>query len=269
MTVENRVDRAAGASLGAEPILEIVGLRKAFGGVIAVDGCSFGIGTGITGIIGPNGAGKSTVANLIAGTFSPDAGSVRLLGEDITSLPAHRRAQLGLTRTFQVARQFGSLSVLDNLLVAAPGPDDGLLGALWRRREMRRRDVALAERAMSVLDEVGLADMADERAANLSGGQMRLLEFARVLVARPKVVLFDEPTAGVNPTLVDRLNGHLRSLSRSGVSALLIEHNLEVVDEVCERVIVLAAGRVLADASMAEHRENEVVVNAYLGIRGS
>jgi neutral amino acid transport system ATP-binding protein len=247
-------------------ILTVTGLRRTFGGLVAVADCTFDVGSGITGVIGPNGSGKSTLVNLVAGMLAPHRGSIQFDGKDITRQPAHRRAQAGLIRTFQLSRQFQSLTVLENVMVAAPGPDDTLRGALWRRRSMRARDRATLASAIDVLGDVGLAAKSDEYAGNLSGGQMRLLELARAFMAQPRLILLDEPTAGVDPTLITQVKAQLSRLAASGVAVLLVEHNLAIVEELCERVVVVANGRVLAVGSMTDHRANSEVVNAYLGV---
>jgi len=249
----------------APPILEVMGLSKAFGGVQAVHDCRFEITQRVTGIIGPNGAGKSTLIGLLSGTLLADAGRICFGGNEITRMAPHRRSQLGLTRTFQISRQFHTLSVLENLLVASPDADDRLIGAIVLRRQMKRRDRESVKRSLQVLEDVGLYAKRDDRAGELSGGQMRLLEIARAIIRQPKLVLFDEPTAGVNPVLIERVEEQLRNMAESGTTVLLVEHNLKVVERMCDSVIVVANGSVIAVGSMEEHRANDEVVKAYLG----
>jgi ABC-type branched-subunit amino acid transport system ATPase component len=247
------------------PLLVVERLRRTYGGVVAVDDCSFAVGAGITAMIGPNGAGKSTVVNLISGTVKPDSGRILFAGQDVTNQPPHCRSRAGLVRTFQLARTFDSLTVLENVMVFASQADDTFVGAIARRGRMRSRDRSVAEEARMILADFGLADKCDDYAGNLSGGQRRLLELARAFMAKPKVLLLDEPTAGVSPLLIDQIKEKLRQFADTGSSVLLIEHNLSVVDELCETAIVMADGRVLAEASMADHRDNREVVDAYLG----
>ncbi len=247
------------------PMLEVTGLTRSFGGLTAVNDCAFRVEDPITGIIGPNGAGKSTLIALLSGTLMADSGTILFGGCDITKLAAHERARAGLSRTFQISRQFHTLSVLENLMVAAPSADDRLVAALLERRTMRRRDRETTVRALEVLDDVGLYAKRNDYAGSLSGGQMRLLEIARAIVAAPKMVLLDEPTAGVNPVLIARVEEQLHRMADSGTRVLLVEHNLKVVERLCSHVIVVASGSVIASGTMADHRANDAVVRAYLG----
>jgi ABC-type branched-subunit amino acid transport system ATPase component len=247
------------------PILQVQGVRRSYGGLVAVSDCTFNVEGRVTGLIGPNGAGKSTLVNIVSGTIRADQGSVVFNGTDITRYPSHRRARLGLARTFQLARQFQTLTALENVMVAAPDADVTLTGALCRRGRMKASERAIVETAMTVLADVGLESKCDEYAGNLSGGQMRLLELARVFIARPKLILLDEPMAGVSPALIEDITEQLLRLARTGVSIILVEHNLNIVENVCDQVIVMANGGVLAVGTMEEHRENASVVEAYLG----
>jgi neutral amino acid transport system ATP-binding protein len=254
------------AAAGDAPIVEVRDLERRFGGVRAVSGATFAVARGtITGLIGPNGAGKSTVANVVSGFLAPSAGRVLFDGEDITGWPAHRVARRGLVRTFQLSSECPRLTVLENLLVAAPDvggttPLAGLLRQRWRPGERR----ALA-RARELLHRVGLADAEDAWAGELSGGQKRLLEIVRGLMARPSLLLLDEPFAGVNPTLSLDVQQLLSELRDSGLTIVLIEHELGAVERLCERILVMAAGGVLAEGTMAQLRANREVVDAYLG----
>jgi ABC-type branched-subunit amino acid transport system ATPase component len=247
-------------------VLEVSDLRVEFAGVHAVAGASFEIEPGtITGFIGPNGAGKSTTLKLIAGAEQPTGGRVRYLGRDITGQPAHEVARQGLIRTFQLSSEFGRLTVLENLLVAAPGQRGaGFWTALAGKRSWRSQQAALVEAGMELLTEFGLGHAADQYAGELSGGQKRLVEIARALMASPKMLLLDEPLAGVNPSLRETITEHLGRLRDQGLTMMMVEHELAAVERCCDSVIVMAAGRVLAEGSMQEVRANKEVVDAYL-----
>jgi branched-chain amino acid transport system permease protein len=246
--------------------LAVRDLRVGFGGVQAVDGLSFDLAPGkATGLIGPNGAGKSTALKLIAGAARPQSGQVLVDGTEVAGWPAHRVARLGVVRTFQHASEFGRLTVLENLLAAAPHqPGDTVTGALLGPRHARRRQRELLARAWALLVDFGLTSHADTYAGQLSGGQRRLVEIMRSLMAEPRILLLDEPMAGVNPTLRLTVEGHLRRLRDGGLTMLMIEHELGSVERVCDSVIVMAQGRLLASGTMAELRANQEVVSAYL-----
>ncbi|MHB8189855.1 MAG: ABC transporter ATP-binding protein [Ferrimicrobium sp.] len=254
------------ASVG-QPILRVQGLTKAFGGVHAVSGCSFEIGEGsVTGLIGPNGAGKTTMVSLIAGALRPDSGSAVFDAISITGWSPHKIAELGLIRTFQISREYPAMTVLENLMVSPRGQiGEGLITALLFPRRFRAEERAFVIKARDILDEFGLDKMRNEYARNLSGGQKRLLELARAVMAQPKLLILDEPMAGVNPALVDRISSHILRLRESaGITFVMVEHNLDVVERICDHVVVLAVGRTLATGTMAELRQNEAVVSAYL-----
>ena len=252
---------------GRPPVLEIRDVGREFGGVHAVESITFEVAPGqATGLIGPNGAGKSTALKLIAGAIPPSHGKIMLDGVDITGWSPQRVARTGLIRTFQHTSEFARLTVLENLLVAAPDqPGDSFLGALRGRRHSRGRQGELLDQAMSLLDDFGLRDHADSYAGELSGGQRRLVEIMRALMARPRILLLDEPMAGVNPTLRLTIEEHLRRLRDQGLTMLMVEHELGAVERVCDSVMVMAQGRLLATGSMGELRQNEEVVSAYLG----
>ncbi len=247
-------------------LLVVDDLCRDFGGVHAVSGVSFAVRAGgITGLIGPNGAGKSTVLTMIGGSLRPTAGSIRLGQQEIAGRPAHEVARLGIMRTFQIPSEFPRLTVLENLLVAVPHQRGESLGnAVFRRRAWRRQERASLERARSFLERFGIAEKEDEYAGNLSGGQKRLLELSRALMAEPTILLLDEPMAGVNPTLARRIEEHLLELRDQGLTMLMVEHELSVVERVCDPVVVMAQGRVIFEGSMAEVRSNEEVLDAYL-----
>jgi ABC-type branched-subunit amino acid transport system ATPase component len=246
--------------------VEVADLRCQFGGVLAVDGISFSIPSGkVTGLIGPNGAGKSTALKLIAGALPPTGGRIVYQGEDVAGLPVHSVARRGLLRTFQLSSEFARLTVMENLVVAAPNQrGTTFLGALLGRRYWGRQQTETVDRARGLLDRFGMAEKADEYAGRLSGGQKRLVEIMRALMAEPTVLLLDEPLAGVNPSLALKVEEHLMRLRDEGLTMLMVEHELGSVERVCDSVIVMAQGRLLASGSMEELRENERVVDAYL-----
>jgi len=247
-------------------ILEVNGLRVEFSGVHAVDGASFAVAPyTITGLIGPNGAGKSTTLGAVAGSLQPTGGRVRYDGQEVTGRPAHQLAREGLIRTFQLSSEFARLTVLENLLVAAPAQRGASFAeALLGRRWWRGQQEELVERARSILAQFELSVAADQYAGELSGGQKRLVEIMRALMAGPRVLLLDEPLAGVNPGLHATVEEHLVRLRDEGMTMLMVEHELGAVERCCDSVIVMAQGRVLAEGSMAAHRANAEVVDAYL-----
>ena len=249
-------------------LLEVQSLIKQFGGHRAVDGASFHVETGtVTGLIGPNGAGKTTCFNCIAGFLRCDGGRVRFDGHDITGAPPHRIFRRGLTRTFQIPQELASLSVLENLLLV-PGGQSGerLWGPLLRPGLVRRQEAANVARAREVLELVELAPLMRDPAGSLSGGQRKLLELARALMSRPRMILLDEPGAGVNPTLARRLTDHIaRVRDEMGVTFLLIEHDMDLVARICDPVIVMTNGEVLVEGPPSAVLANATVQEAYLG----
>jgi ABC-type branched-subunit amino acid transport system ATPase component len=252
--------------VGGKPLLEVVGIAKRFGGVKAVDDVSFAIEPGtITGLIGPNGAGKSTALGLIAGAIAADAGQVQFEGTEISKMPTFKRSRLGLVRTFQVSSEFSRLTLLENLVVASPQlRAESMRASLWGPRAWRKQEDEIIENALAVLSRFHMRDKANEYAGNLSGGQKRILEIMRGLMAQPKVLLLDEPMSGVNPSLIRQIEEHLLMLRDEGLAMILIEHELSVVGRLCARVIVMAMGRVLAQGTMEQVRGNDEVVDAYL-----
>jgi branched-chain amino acid transport system ATP-binding protein len=252
-------------------LLVVRDVVRSFGGVRAVDAASFEVEKGsITSLIGPNGAGKSTLFNVVSGFLRAEAGTVTFEGRRIDRLPPHRIAQAGLVRTFQTARALARMSVLDNLLLAAPRqPGERLLRNVVGPRVTRRREQEVLARAHELLALVRLDRHAGELAAALSGGQRKLLDFARVLMTEPRLVLLDEPMAGVNPVLRGELLEHVVSLrEQHGVTALLVEHDLEVVMGVSDRVVVMSNGTVIASGPPDGVRNDARVVDAYLGVEG-
>ena len=247
-------------------VLEARDVVKEFGGVRAVDGVSFSVRKGtLTGLIGPNGAGKSTLLAMLAGTLPVSSGHIIYEGGDITSVPAFKRARLGLVRTFQLASEFKRLTVLENLLSAVPANrGDSLRGALLGRRYWRADEDAAVRRAAALLDRFGLAELANAYAGDLSGGQRRLVEIMRALMAEPATLLLDEPMAGVHPNLARRIGAELVALCAEGMTILMVEHELAIMDEFCDPVVVMAEGRVLAEGTMQQLRGRTEVVEAYL-----
>lgn len=243
-------------------------LRKSFGGVHAVRGMDFTLREGsITGLIGPNGAGKSTLFHLLSGVIRPDSGRVQLFGEDVTTLPTHERTQRGMVRSFQLAREFGPLTVLENLLLA-PQKQCGerLLPLFFSPSKVRTEQKALYQRALDVLALSRLTALRNEYAVNLSGGQKKLLELGRALMTNCPVILLDEPGAGVNPTLMGLLTDMIRRLNTEyGKTFLIIEHDMDFVARLCHPVIVMTEGRHLTEASFEEIRKDPAVIEAYLG----
>jgi neutral amino acid transport system ATP-binding protein len=258
---------AEAAKSTAMPLLSASGLVKRFGGICAIDGAEIEVQQGsITGLIGPNGAGKTTLFNLLSNFLQPDQGRVIFDGEPIHQLPSYQIARRGMVRTFQVARTLSRLSVLDNLLLGAQQQTGEKFWNTWfRQRQIAREEAQLQERAMEVLHSVGLAHMAQAYAGALSGGQRKLLEMGRALMTQPKLILLDEPAAGVNPTLINQICDRIQTWNREGMTFLVIEHNMDVVMSLCDRVWVLAEGKNLAVGTPAEIQTNPLVLEAYLG----
>jgi ABC-type branched-subunit amino acid transport system ATPase component len=246
--------------------LAVQDLAKRYGGVHAVDGVSFQIPSGsLTGMIGPNGAGKSTVLGMIAGAIKPDHGTIRLDNHDIAGMRSHRTARRGVIRTFQAASVFPHMTVLENLLLGAP-PWSGerIHASLFLRARWRREERAQVAQAIALLDRLELPQHADTYAGELSGGQKRLVELGRAMMARPRLLLLDEPMAGVSRTLVPVIEELISELRHTGLTVVLVEHELAVVERLCSPVIVLAQGRVLVQGEMAEVRAHPEVRRAYL-----
>jgi branched-chain amino acid transport system ATP-binding protein len=231
-------------------VLEVSDLRRAFGGIQAVGGVTFAVQPQeIVGIIGPNGSGKSTLFNLVTGVYRSDGGAIRLLGQDITRMAPHRIARAGLGRTFQIPGLFVNMTVRQNLLTAAVHGD-------WK---------AAPSRADAVLEQLDITHVAGDLAGSLSGGQQRLLEFGRVLMQDPPLILLDEVTAGVHPRLREIILGAIRRLRDEGRTFVVIEHDMELVRTICERVIVMDAGQIVAQGPFEEVANDPHVVEAYLG----
>jgi branched-chain amino acid transport system ATP-binding protein len=248
-----------------DAVLEIEGLRRSFGGLQAVDVDRLGIQRHtVTSLIGPNGAGKTTLFNLISGFDDPDEGAWHLNGGPLVGIAAHQVARRGLVRTFQLTRSLARLTVMENMLLADQNnPGVTMRGALlggWRAAE-----ADATERAAALLDRFELLGMADEYAGSLSGGQRKLLEVARALMAEPEVIMLDEPMAGVNPVLTQSLLEHITGLRDDGKTVVFIEHDMDVVQEISDWVVVLAEGRVIAEGPPGVIAKNPRVIDAYLG----
>jgi branched-chain amino acid transport system ATP-binding protein/neutral amino acid transport system ATP-binding protein len=249
------------------PLLEIDGLTRSYYGVHALRGVTMSVQAGrITGLIGPNGAGKTTLFNCISGMVPPDSGSIRFNGQVITRWRPDRVTSAGLVRSFQIARGFPRLTVLENLLLyGTHQPGERILPALLRAGPARRREAELRERAGRIAQRLNLTRVLQNRAADLSGGQKKLLEIGRALMAEPTLLLLDEPVAGVNPTLAREIGDHLRSLRAEGISVLLIEHHLDTIAALCDPVIVMAEGHHLREGTFDEVSSDPAVQEAYMG----
>jgi branched-chain amino acid transport system ATP-binding protein len=253
-------------------MLTVDAIVKTFGGFRAVDGCSFSVAEGsITGLIGPNGAGKTTLFNVIAGAFPPTAGRVTFRGEDATGLSADALFHRGLVRTFQIPHEFHRLTARENLMMVAPAQRGEGLFANWLSwGAVRAQEAALRDKADEVLDFLNLSHVADLRAGELSGGQKKLLELGRTMMTDARLVLLDEPAAGVNRTLLRDVEERILRLNRErGYSFVLIEHDMEMVAKLCDPVICMAEGRVLTQGRFEDVRRDPRVLEAYLGERAA
>ena len=249
-------------------ILEAEGVVKRFGGIRAVNEATLDVRRGsITALIGPNGAGKTTFFNVITGFYRADAGRASFDGAPILGHSPHSIARLGMVRTFQITKALARMPVIDNMMLAAPDqPGELLRNVVFRAGASRAREAEVRDQAMGLLEIFDLARLADEYAGTLSGGQRKLLELARALMTRPRLLLLDEPMAGINPTLGRRLLDHMQRLrAEEQVSFLFTEHDMELVMNHSDRVIVMAEGRVIADGKPHEVRNNQAVIDAYLG----
>ncbi|RAW46127.1 ABC transporter ATP-binding protein [Halorubrum sp. 48-1-W] len=265
---DSEVEKAAKHTPSGVP-LRVEGLVKRFGGVTAVDGATFEVEQGsLTGLIGPNGAGKSTTFDCITGVHEPTAGNVYFKSEDVTGLKPYQMARKGLVRTFQIARELEEMTVLENLMLAPKGQiGESAIRSVTPglRGEVVEQEKAIRERAWETLDFFEIDHLANEHAGNLSGGQRKLLEMARALMTDPEMVLLDEPLAGVNPTLEEKLLDRIHRLRADGYTFLLVEHDMDVIMNNCEHVIVMHQGTVLAEGTGEEIRNDERVIEAYLG----
>jgi ABC-type branched-subunit amino acid transport system ATPase component len=265
------------AARAAAPLLAIENLTKSFGGVTAVRGCTFTVAEGaVVGLIGPNGAGKSTVVDLVSGFGRPDGGLIAFDGRQIAgpgrwrrvrTMRPNRIARLGVVRTFQTPREWPQLTVLQNVVLAQCAfRHESLWRTLTSARRIRRKDAADQALGREILDRYQLGELADVRAGTLSGGQKRLLEFARIAAAGPRLVILDEPMGGVNPVLGARIGAAIRQLAAAGHTVVVVEHNLPFIERTCDEVIVMDVGEVIAQGPFDELRGNPRVVDAYLGM---
>jgi len=240
---------------------------KSFGGFRALAGCSLEIARGsITGIIGPNGAGKSTLFNVLGGLIAPESGDVAFEGRSILGLRADERARIGLVRTFQISRELGELTVLENMLLASPSQSgESVWRSLLLPGRVRAEERAAMDKARALLGQVDLGPLADEPARNLSGGQKKLLEISRALMLGPKIILLDEPTAGVSPAMTEARAHTILKLRGAGLTFAIIEHDMDVIARLCAPIFVLAEGRTLMQGSFREVASNGEVMSAYLG----
>jgi branched-chain amino acid transport system ATP-binding protein len=241
-------------------------IHRHFEGMHAVDGVSLEVPQGqITGLIGPNGAGKSTVLAVLAGTLPASSGTIVFEGRDITRLAAYRRARLGLVRTFQLPSEFARLTVLENLLVAAPrNRGDSLFGALLGKRYWIDDELRLVDEARALLKRFGMSAKESDYAGLMSGGQKRLIEIMRALMLHPRCLLLDEPMSGVHPRVVEEIRYYLQSLRAEGLTILMVEHELRLVEQLCDSVFVMAQGKLIGSGTMASLRRQREIVDAYL-----
>jgi ABC-type branched-subunit amino acid transport system ATPase component len=255
--------------MSATPLLSVHNLSRSFYGVQALRGASFDVMPGtITGLIGPNGAGKTTAFNAISGVIPPEGGRVTFDGHDITGLRPDQINRYGLVRTFQIARGFPSLTVLETLLLhGADQPGEKMAAALFSPGRARAREAELVERAQIVAKRLKLSHVLDNLSPALSGGQKKLLEIGRALMSDPKMILLDEPVAGVNPTLTREISERLEELRADGLTFLVVEHDMGLVARLCDPVVVMAQGTTLMQGSFAEIVADARVQDAYLGKR--
>jgi branched-chain amino acid transport system ATP-binding protein len=250
------------------PVLQIENLSKSFGGIRAVHDCSFAVRPGqVLGLIGPNGAGKSTVVDLVSGFGRPDSGSIRLAGRELVGMRPDVISRLGLIRTFQTPREWHGLTVMDNVLLARRKfGRESLWRCATRAGRLRREEEPDRAQARAILDRFRLAELKNAPAGTLSGGQKRLLEFARIAAAEPRLVILDEPMGGVNPVLGAQIRDAVRQFAAAGRAVVVVEHNLPFIEKTCDEVVVMDLGVVIAQGPFAGLRGNPRVVDAYLGM---
>jgi len=248
-------------------MLKITHLTKSFGGLTAVHDVSCQLDdTGITGLVGPNGSGKTTLFHLITGFYRPDGGQIHFKNIRISGLAPHVISRMGLVRTFQQTRVLPFLSALENLMAASPGQSgERLASVLLKPHRVRQEEVRNKDKALRILELLMLSPLSQHLAGRLSYGQQKLLELGRVLMAEPEMILLDEPTAGINPTLIRQLVEVIRELARRGIRIFMIEHNMPLVAEVCEKVFVMDSGSLIFSGTPSESRKNPRVIEAYLG----
>ena len=249
-------------------LLEINGITKSFGGLKAVNNCSFNVKKGtITGLIGPNGAGKTTLFNVITGQLLAEEGSIKIDGEEISQLPPYITFKKGIVRTFQIPRELKRMTVLENLMVIKSNQSGENLFTTWFNPwKVKREENENLNKAEEILDFLKLSHLADEYAGNLSTGQKKLLEIGRTLMSDPKIILLDEPAAGVNPTLMNNIVDRIIAISKErNITFLIIEHNMDLIMNLCNPIIVMSYGSKLAEGNAKSIRNNTAVVDAYLG----
>lgn len=261
MTSSARLSNQTTAAIDASPLLRARGIVKSFGGIRAVQGVDFEVAPGeITGLVGPNGSGKSTLLSCLSRDIAMDSGSIQFNGTDISNIRAMEAARKGMGRTFQNVRIFPELSVWENALMGRQWKGVGLRGLLSSADDDTRR------RAADLIELMRFSQLTHEYAGNLSGGQKRLLELVMAMMSRPQLVMLDEATSGVNPTLIESLKQYVKDLNRDeGVAFIIVEHNIGFIFSIAERIVVLDGGRILANGSPEEIRQNQEVIGAYLG----
>ena len=254
--------------LNNENILEVINLSKKFGGIVAVNNCSLKIKKkSITGVIGPNGSGKSTLFNLISGTIKPTSGKVIFNEENITGFPPHKLFKKGILRTFQIPHEFSNLTVLENLMMVPPNQSgESLINALFQRNKFLIEEKKIKNKAIEVIEFLNLTELTNELAGNLSGGQKKLLELGRTMMTDSKIVLLDEVGAGVNRSLLKELGSAILKLNKEkGYTFCMIEHDMDFISRMCSSIIVLSEGSVLFEGTSDEVKNNDLVIDSYLG----
>ena len=255
--------------LSSSRCLSVEDVVVTYGGVRAVDGVSLQFPAGsVTGLIGPNGAGKTSLLNVIAGALRPTSGTVRLFDADVSHLSSYQRGRRGMLRTFQTAHTFDRLSVIDNLLVAEPEQGgDRLFNALVRPKSWKEQELVARQRGLDLLESFGMSSHAEVRAARLSGGQRKIVDYLRALMANPRVLLLDEPSVGLAPAVLRLLGEDIERMKTQGVCIVLVEHEMEFIQRACDQVVAMASGRVVAQGDFETVAANDEVRSAYLGRR--